>query len=265
MALTKIKIEDIEKIEFYVPSSRMTIAQAYNSYKHNGRVCDFICNGTLFDMDSTSKSTITYGVENGKGLGYLFDSEGIKIVGDNKISWGTVKDTEIKDIICGSPRLVKNGKVNIHWGNKVSSYLKNPAIRTSIGYNEKEFFMCVSDNNNTIEDMANYMKNNGCTHSILLDGGGSTSMLKTENGKMKVVKNTSRTLANFVMVWLKEKPKGDEEEMVEKKKISIDKKVKECDVIVKDGRTYVQLRDFESEGYTITYENGVAGIEKPKK
>lgn len=258
MALEKIKISEIAKIEFVVPDKRMTIKQAYDTYKYNGRPCDFICNGTLFDMNSTSKSTITYGIDSGAQIGYLFDSEGIKIVGDNNISWGNISDKDAKDVICGSPRLVKNGKVDINWGNKVSSYLKNPAIRTAIGFDDTHFVMCVSDNNNTLEGMANYMKNNGCNYACSLDGGGSTSMIKTVDGNMKYVRNTSRLLANFIMVWLKDKTiidKGDDE-VVTKETISVDGVDKEFNTIVKDGVTYMEMRKLaESVDCVVVYDS----------
>lgn len=53
---------------------------------------------------------------------------------------------------------------------------------------------------------------------------------------------------------------GDDVKMV---KVRIDGKVYDLDAIVKDGRTYVQLRGFEQANYKVDYVNGVPTIDKP--
>lgn len=204
MAIKKIKLDKIEHISFEVPNKRMTVTEAYNTFKFNGRKPTHIINGTLFNMDLSSNSTITFGKSNGKSIGYIFDNEGICL--DNKsVKWNTLSNTK-DSIICGSPRLLKNGITDINWGNKVSSYLKNPAIRTAIGINNDSLFLFVGSVSQTLEQLSKYMKDNGCTHALNLDGGGSTCGYFDN----KLVRNTSRKLANFICVWEKEDVKGEE-------------------------------------------------------
>lgn len=263
--IKKIKLYDIGKIDIIL-TKNMTDAQVYNKYKP-----DYLINLALYDM--ATGTNITYLEDENKQSGYLFSDRGLGITKDGKPIWCTktdaYKSSDIKDYTSFSPVLVENGKVSINWGNKVSTYVNNGShIRCFLGMNKDYFFIGVTDVGMSINSLANYCVNQGMTYAGNNDGGGSVSLW--ENGK--ALKKSSRKNASWLLIYLKPKQKNtptttkkEDDEVVKKIKINIDGKIKEIDAIVKDGRTYVQLRAFESEGYKITYENGIAGIEHPKK
>lgn len=266
MAVRSVKLSDIEHIEFYVPDKRMSITQAYNTKKYNGRKCDLICNGTLFDMGSQSKSTITYGAVGGSQIGFLFCNYGIILEG-NKVRYGTLQDAKDNncDLVGSAPLIVKDKKVVSEWGNrKPSTSVTGNHIRTAIGISDNEFVMYTSSDEISLTTLASRMIGYGCHTSCNLDGGGSTSMIETVSGNMKYVRNTSRLLANFVMIWVKKdnpQTEKDDDEMVTKSKIIVNGIEKECSVIMKDNTTYVKLRDISDSQIVVDYD----GIKKMAK
>lgn len=257
--IKKIKLSDIEKIDIIL-TKNMTDTQIYNTYKP-----DYLINLALYDM--STGTNITYMKDENKISGYLFSDQGLGITKEGKPIWCNRKDAyasvDIKDYVSFSPVLVDNGKININWGNKVSTYVANGShIRCFLGMNKEHFFIGVTDSAMTINGLAQYCINQGMLYAGNNDGGGSVSLWE----KGKALKKSSRKNASWLLIYLKKQPqKESDDEVVQKIKIKIDGKLKEVNAIIKDGRTYVQLRDFESEGYTITYENGIPGIERPKK
>ena len=258
----KIKFSDIEHIEFYVPQKRISITSAYNNHLWNGRKCNVICNGTLFDMNTDAGSTITYGAKQGVQVGYLFSKEGLLIDG-NTIKFGELSQalTDGKDFVGSAPLLTKKGKYVYDWGNKnPSSSLTGKHIRTGIGLTSSELVMYTSDDSITLETLNQRFKDVGCTEIINLDGGGSTSMIIDG----KYIRNTSRLLANFIMVWTKQQKESSDDEMIVKEKINVNGVMVECDTITKNGVTYVPMRKLaEMLGAKVTYDpqTKIKGIE----
>lgn len=247
MAICKIAMEEIEHIEFYVPDNRISIANAYNNHLWNGRKCDAITNGSLFDMASNTNSTITYGAVKGKQVGYLFCNYGL-VINDDNVKFGTLEQAKslCGDLIGSAPLIVRDGKTVQEWGNrKASTQVTGKHIRTAIGISDNSLIMYVSGSEITLEELAKIMIAEGCKYAINLDGGGSTSMISDG----KYIRNTSRLLGNFIMVWKKKAQKEDDK--VDQVKVKCNGK--EQQGFLKDGTTYVPVR-FVSENLGASVE-----------
>ena len=184
--LVKYKISDT-KLDFV--NKPMTAKTVYNTYKPTAFI-----NACLYDM--ATSTNITNVKDETVPDGYLFTSEGIGIV-NGKPKWTTLNDTTVQDFVAGSPILVKNGKISIEWGNKVSTAIQGKAYRSSIGFNDEYVFLFVSDVTMTLTGLANYMLGQGCKYAINLDGGGSCHL---QVGQKTYTKSTRKN-ASWIMVY----------------------------------------------------------------
>lgn len=184
--LVKYKISDT-KLDFV--NKPMTAKTVYNTYKPTAFI-----NACLYDM--ATSTNITNVKDETVPDGYLFTSEGIGIV-NGKPKWTTLNDTTVQDFVAGSPILVKDSKVSIEWGNKVSTAIQGKAYRSSIGFNDEYVFLFVSDVTMTITGLANYMLGQGCNYAINLDGGGSCHL---QVGQKTYTKSTRKN-ASWIMVY----------------------------------------------------------------
>ena len=173
----------------------MTAKTVYNTYKPTAFI-----NACLYDM--ATSTNITNVKDETVPDGYLFTSEGIGIV-NGKPKWTTLNDTTVQDFVAGSPILVKDGKVSIEWGNKVSTAIQGKAYRSSIGFNDEYVFLFVSDVTMTLTSLANYMLGQGCKYAVNLDGGGSCHLQVGQNTYTK----STRKNASWIMVY-KQKGSG---------------------------------------------------------
>lgn len=184
--LVKYKISDT-KLDFV--NKPMTAKTVYNTYKPTAFI-----NACLYDM--ATSTNITNVKDETVPDGYLFTSEGIGIV-NGKPKWTTLNDTTVQDFVAGSPILVKDSKVSIEWGNKVSTAIQGKAYRSSIGFNDEYVFLFVSDVTMTLTGLANYMLGQGCKYAINLDGGGSCHL---QVGQKTYTKSTRKN-ASWIMVY----------------------------------------------------------------
>lgn len=184
--LVKYKISDT-KLDFV--NKPMTAKTVYNTYKPTAFI-----NACLYDM--ATSTNITNVKDETVPDGYLFTSEGIGIV-NGKPKWTTLNDTTVQDFVAGSPILVKDSKVSIEWGNKVSTTIQGKAYRSSIGFNDEYVFLFVSDVTMTLTGLANYMLGQGCKYAINLDGGGSCHL---QVGQKTYTKSTRKN-ASWIMVY----------------------------------------------------------------
>ena len=184
--LVKYKISDT-KLDFV--NKPMTANTVYNTYKPTAFI-----NAFLYDM--ATSTNITNVKDETVPDGYLFTSEGIGIV-NGKPKWTTLNDTTVQDFVAGSPILVKDSKVSIEWGNKVSTAIQGKAYRSSIGFNDEYVFLFVSDVTMTLTGLANYMLGQGCKYAINLDGGGSCHL---QVGQKTYTKSTRKN-ASWIMVY----------------------------------------------------------------
>lgn len=201
MSVCYIKRKDIQEIEFVIKQGGKTgknMAKEYNP--------DYLINLALYDMDSGTN--ITNMEDDNKTSGYLFSNDGIAIKGFNEIIWATKNQAyeshEIQDYVSGSPVLVKDGKINIDWGNKYSSYVDGKHKRSAVGFNDDELILYCSDDSITINTLAHRMLNQfGCKYAINCDGGGSQYLQKANN----VIKCSYRKNVSWLLVWME--PKED--------------------------------------------------------
>ena len=250
MASQVISFNKIKKIDIVNVKGGMTATQVMAKYKP-----DILMNLALYDM-SNGENIVNMEDEN-KTSGYLFSNYGIGIKNNKELCWTNYSNAkannDIRDFIGGAPTLVSNGKVNIDWGNKYSSYVNGKHKRTVFGFNDSNLILIVTDNEVTLKEIANIGLNNfGVKYMINCDGGGSCHL---QVGS-KIYAKSTRKNASWLLIYLK-----DDDEMT----IKVDGKEYEFDAFIKNGVTYIKLRDFEQAGYTIGYKNGIPSIDKPKK
>lgn len=265
MALQRIKLNDVERIETVIIKGGCSPTYIWNTYKP-----DIFINGILFDNATREVITNCKTRKEGK-QGYLFYEDGIGIRNEKPIwinKWDALKDDSVTDFIGSAPSIIINGNIDIQKKDITNSFYGTTTYRSGIGFNDNEFILFSGDVKYSFANYAKYISTIGVKYFINLDGGGSCCLVK--NGVKLHGQYDGRLIPHWILVYLKKTTnttniKKEDDEVVQKIKINIDGKIKEVDAIVKDGRTYVQLRAFESEGYKITYENGIAGIEHPKK
>ena len=240
--LLTFELNDLKKIDFV--NNPMTAKTLYETYKPTAFI-----NACLYDM--TTSNNITKVEDENKSHGYLFSDEGIGIFVDNNLVWTTYetarKDTTIKDFIAGSPTLVVAGKVNIDWGNKVSTAIQGKAYRSAIGFNQSTLFMYVSDNKITLDELAKYMSEIGCQYAINLDGGGSCHLQEGST----VYRNSTRKNASWFMIYEKDKTVLT----IDSKTIVINGVPKQYDVapFIKNNRTFVPVSFLRDIGFNVEW------------
>ena len=236
MASQVISFNKIKKIDIINVKGGMTATQVMAKYKP-----DILMNLALYDM-SNGENIVNMEDEN-KTSGYLFSNYGIGIKNNKELCWTNYSNAKannsIRDFVSGAPTLVSNGKVNIDWGNKYSSYINGKHKRTVFGFNDSNLILISTDNEVTLKEIANIGLNNfGAKYMINCDGGGSCHL---QVGS-KVYAKSTRKNASWLLIYLK-----DDDEMT----IKVDGKEYEFDAFIKNGVTYIKLRVFEQAGYTI--------------
>lgn len=189
----KIPREKIKKIDIVNVKGGLTATQVYNKYKP-----DYMINLALYDM--SSGTNITHLKDEGAESGYLFSNEGIGIKGDAEIIWTTKDDNSVRDYVSGSPVLLKSGKKNIDWGNKVSQYVQGSHKRSVIGFNGKEIILYTSFEKLTLDELQCVLIGHGCEYAINCDGGGSCHLQEGE----KIYTKSVRSNASWLLIYCKE-------------------------------------------------------------
>lgn len=212
MAIVRISLSDIKQLDIKSFDKGATGSYIKQNYNPNAFI-----NLALYDM--ATKENIVKLIDEHIESGYLFADKGIGITTDNKLIWCSLSDAKtnenIRDYVSGAPVLVVNGKVNIDWGNKVSTQIQGEHIRTAIGFNDKDLIMYVSEDSIRLETLAIRMISYGCKYAINCDGGGS-SHLYSEG---KTYKSSIRANPTWLLVY----KKREEEQMSNKKyKICLD-------------------------------------------
>lgn len=205
--LLKYKISE-SKLDFV--NKPMTANTVYNTYKPTAFI-----NACLYDM--ATSTNITNVKDETIADGYLFTNEGIGIRNGKPI-WTTLNDTTVQDFIAGSPILVKDGKVSIEWGNKISTAIQGKAYRSAIGFNDIYVFLFTSDVTMTLTGLANYMLGQGCKYAINLDGGGSCHL----QVGTKTYKKSTRKNASWIMIYDQFREDTKKVEGSDKMKICLD-------------------------------------------
>lgn len=191
--VVKIPREKIRKIDIVNIKGGLTASQVYKKYKP-----DYMLNLALYDM--ASGTNITHLKDEGVLSGYLFSDEGIGIKEDSNIVWTTKDDNSVRDYVSGSPVLLKNGKKNIDWGNKVSQYVQGSHKRSAIGFNGKEIILYTSSKEMTLNELQDVLMGYGCEYAINCDGGGSCHLQEGE----KIHTKSSRKNASWLLIYIEE-------------------------------------------------------------
>ena len=198
MSVCYIEKSKIKKLDI------LNVEGGINYYKlYNTKKPDYIINLALYDSLKNAINITNMEDENIKS-GYLFSADGIGIKGEKEILWTTKNNAynsdEIRDFVSGSPVLVRDGKVDIDWGNKYSSYVDQKHIRSAIGFNDKYVILYVSDKELKIKDLAKEMIKLGCKYAINCDGGGSSHLQQGNRFYRKSLRNN----ASWFLVYMNE-------------------------------------------------------------
>ena len=209
MASVKIKFKEITSVNLVHIEEGIT-ASNIKSW-HNP---DAFINLALYDM--ATKENIVKLIDDNIESGYLFADRGIGITTDNKPIWCSLAEAktnpDVVDYVSGAPVLVVDSKINIDWGNKVSTQIQGKHIRSAVGISDNELILYVSDTPMTLESLASTMISLGCKYAINCDGGGSSHLYADG----KTYKTSTRANPTWLLVY---KNKED---------VSVAKKYKVC-------------------------------------
>lgn len=266
MSFVTIPLDKIRKIDFMVlpDNQRKTIKEmfAYLSPKP-----DYIINATFYNMDNGE--TIVHSEDENKAYGYVWSNEGIGISGDRDLLWCDKKtaygSATIRDFIGGCPTLVKDGVKFVDSGATASDYILNGShYRSFFGYNDSNLYIGYTTTKCTVSQEVQECLNSKLTHAVNLDGGGSVSVGKNENGVLSVIAAPSgyRANASWLLVYLNKDSAGN---VVSVSRTPIKVKGTEYtfNAVLDSGKTLIQLRELKQAGFTIGYSNGCATLNRP--
>ena len=182
-----IEKSEVKEIRF-LKDKKMRLSEWYAKYKP-----DCLINGALFNPDGTPIENYISDYKVYSQSNWAVD--GVSVM-DNVIEFGKPKG---RDFISGFPCLIP--KININ----VSVSGANP--RSVFSINDGEILLTTVDGRQngrgmTITQLANYMQMMGVTHSINLDGGGSTRMVY--KGEVLNKPTEDRAVSNVIAIWLKD-------------------------------------------------------------
>ena len=196
----KIPFSRVEKIGIICnQNKRATLSTIYSELQSkypNKEI--YLSNCGFFNM--TTNWTACFGLKaDGVEWGYNWTMPYIGIKNNKKMEFcqaGTsVKD--YTDAISGFPVLVENGQKSPSFSYCVDNSDRG---RTMLGFNDKEVVLSVIADTSgstdfTLDEEVSYMKNQGCTYAINLDGGGS-SQCNFNGNKI----NSSRKVHNLFYI-----------------------------------------------------------------
>lgn len=142
---------------------------------------DFIISGGLWwNKDNVSHSLNLLIREGQQIQSGVYSKFGLKIFKDKtckmeQYSW----TNNLKDMLGGSPSLIKDGKKYIDKGKMENYILTSKQPRAAIGLNDTYIFLVTIDGRKpgkvgaTIHELANTMLELGCTDAMAGDGGGT--------------------------------------------------------------------------------------------
>ena len=173
MPSVKIKFNEIESINIIDIDGGITANNIVSQYRP-----DAFINLALYDM--ASKENIVKLLDENIESGYLFSDKGIGVTSEGRPIWCSLAEAktnpDITDYVSGAPVLVTEGKVNIDWGNKVSTQIQGKHIRSAVGFSDNELILYTSSSSITLEALACNMIDLGCKYAINCDGGGSSHL-----------------------------------------------------------------------------------------
>ena len=194
MSLLKIERKNLSKMDIVNTNRGATGSQIKRDYAP-----DIMINGALYDM--LTHTNIVFLEDENILDGFLFANEGIGITKEGDILWSSYEEAkankDIKDYLSGAPILVKEGKIGLTWGNKISSQIQGKHLRSAIGFNANEVILYCSDDKITLTTLAERMLSYGCKYAINLDGGGSQYLCDGET----VYKSSTRSNKTWILLY----------------------------------------------------------------
>lgn len=214
MPVQQIKLSDVSKIDYLVlpNNGRKTMKQMYEYLKTQGKLPDFLINGTMYNISGTDAgTTIANSIDEGVFInGGNFSPYGIAITGDKSLSFMHTSDArkeanKVRDFIGAAPTLVINSKFDMDTTGLSSYFYNDKKMRSFIGYNSDKLFLGCTSDPLTCKELADVCLNYGMAFAINLDGGGSSMLGKIVDGKLEVIfqPTTQRANANWILVYLK--------------------------------------------------------------
>lgn len=143
---------------------------------------DFIINGGLWWNKNNISHSLNLLIDQGKQIqAGVYSNFGLKIFKDGEFvfenySWSN----NLKDMLGGSPSLIKNSKRYIDKGKMENYILTSRQPRSAIGTNRDYIFLVTVDGRQkgkvgaTIHELVTLVMNLGCIDAMAFDGGGST-------------------------------------------------------------------------------------------
>ena len=131
---------------------------------------------------------------------------GLCITGDNKIDfinvqWGHHTDwSKYETVICCGPRLITDSKIDVDPKRDGfrDSHVLGIGCRTAVGLTYRNRLLLLNTRKGcSLTQLANIMKDLGCTQAINFDGGASTAMYY----RGKAITSPGRQLTNVLLVY----------------------------------------------------------------
>ena len=191
----KIPLSKIEKIQLYNNTKKKSIAQVK---KETG--ADYAINGGIFSF----KTFKPFGNTKSDGV-VLCDPN----YGEYGFGWDVGPDIKY-EVLPNSKRKNYLGCVGMILNGtkqkmRYNSDMGGTRQRSAIGLDDKGNFImyaCNGSNNKSPEKLQTYCLNMGWKQRLMLDGGGSTSLL-TNSKKLVSEGSNGRIVSNYILVFLK--------------------------------------------------------------
>lgn len=203
----RFTLRDIDRVVLYGGRTAKKAAAVFAELKP-----DYLINAGMFSMTGEHAGlTVCDTIVNGQLInGGNYTDKGLAW-DDNDIGPETTASAKKRGYECflgGSPSLVWYEKVLID-GKGFSNWFLNTAesIRIGMGVNDDELIFCFPEEKMKLPDFAKTMLDAGCKYAINLDGGGSTSVFKKQNGKMVALNNRTedRACSTWLAIYLNKK------------------------------------------------------------
>ncbi|MEG0580391.1 MAG: N-acetylmuramoyl-L-alanine amidase, partial [Niameybacter sp.] len=161
-------------------------------------------NLALYDMDTHTNFMYLENENVRHPNGYKGSKYGIGVKVDGTIipcTWDEAcKSTEIKDFASASPTLMYGGKKCIDWGTLESAYLANKShYRMIVGFKGPDVFLCMCNEQMSIEECYKYCASEGFTDAFVYDGNGSQFMYADS----KIIKDSVRENVTWLQLFKK--------------------------------------------------------------
>ena len=200
MSNVKVRLDDVKQIDIVNVPGGITAKELKKLHPD----AEVISSLTMFVLKN-GLNFVRVDDENKKD-GYLGGNDGIGINNEKELVFCTYNDAylsnDIRDYVSGFPTLVKDGKVNIDWGNKYSSYVDGYHKRLLIGFNGHLLIIVATNRKISLTAAAKLMVRYGCDYAINGDGGDWSPHLQRGN---TILRKGYRKNPTWLLVYMDKK------------------------------------------------------------